>query len=56
MLFGDDADDMLGDEDWVPPGANYLAQFRKPMSEEEFEEVAADFVRATITWLNETEE
>lgn len=37
---GDDHQDGLDDDDRFPPGPNYLAQFRKPMTEAEMDEMA----------------
>lgn len=42
-----------GQDDCFPPGPNYLAQFRKPMTEEDWAEATRDFEQAITDWLNE---
>jgi hypothetical protein len=41
----------IDEDDLFPPGPNFLAQFRKPMSEEEIDEAAAEFEAALVAIL-----
>ena len=45
-----------GEDDTFPPGPNYLARFRRPLTEEEMEEAAAKFEAAVIEWLRKMDE
>lgn len=42
-------------DDDAMPGPNFLAQFRQPMTEEDWDEVVRTLEQAIIEWLAETE-
>jgi hypothetical protein len=53
---GNHGGDGLGDDDWFPPGPNYLAQFRKPMTEAEMDEMARALERAIVEVFGEPDD
>lgn len=59
--LGNDLDRSAGDhqqddEDWLLLDPNFLAQFRKPMTEAELDTAARELEQAIKAWLEETED
>jgi hypothetical protein len=60
-LLGNDLDrpadeHQQDDEDWLLIDPNFLAQFRRPMTEAELDEAARKLEQAIKEWLEETED